>query len=279
MNAQYKLSFVVLTGLVLMGGLFLWYLSVFERQTEVVFLNVGQGDAILISQGKNQILIDGGRTGKELLAQIGRHVPFWDRNIEFVIATHPDADHIGGLPSLFRTYEVDHVLTTGAQSDTETSRFFEEALSETHFGLTRVSRGAKITLPRGGELSIEYPLTFLSAEASDTNEGSIVSRFTYGETSFLLTGDLPHEETVLHEEGTATVLKVAHHGSKYSTSDAFLDLVEPKEAVVSVGKNSYGHPDSGVLERLEKRRVIVRRTDQEGALRYGCSEDACRFIP
>jgi competence protein ComEC len=279
MNAKYKLSIGVLMGLVLMGGLALWHLSIFERQTEIVFLDVGQGDAILISQGKHQILIDGGRTGKELLAQIGRHVPFWDRNIEFVIATHPDADHIGGLPSLFRTYEVDHVLTTGAQSDTETSRFFDEALSETRFGLTKVSRGTKITLPHGGELAIEYPLTPLSVEASDTNEGSIVARFVYGETSFLFTGDLPHEETVLSGEGEATVLKAAHHGSKYSTSDAFLDLVQPKEAVISVGKNSYGHPDPGVLERLGRRGVVVHRTDQGGALRYGCSENACHFVP
>ncbi len=279
MNAQYKLSFVVLLGLVLMGGLFLWHLSVFERQTEVVFLNVGQGDAILISQGKNQILIDGGRTGKELLAQIGRHVPFWDRSIEFVIATHPDADHIGGLPALFRTYQVGHVLTTGAESDTETSRFFQEALSETRFGLTKVSQGTKITLPHGGELLIEYPLTPLSQEASDTNEGSIIARFLYGETSFLLTGDLPHEETVLPDEEPVTILKAAHHGSKYSTSEAFLDLVQPKEAVISVGKNSYGHPDSSVLERLWKRGIIVHRTDEEGALRYECLENVCNFAP
>lgn len=279
MNAQYKLSFVVLLGLVLMGGLFLWHLSVFERQTEVVFLNVGQGDAILISQGKNQILIDGGRTGKELLAQIGRHVPFWDRSIEFVIATHPDADHIGGLPALFRTYQVGHVLTTGAESDTETSRFFQEALSETLFGLTKVFRGAKITLPHGGELLIEYPLTPLSQEASDTNEGSIIARFLYGETSFLLTGDLPHEETVLPDEEPVTILKAAHHGSKYSTSEAFLDLVQPKEAVISVGKNSYGHPDSSVLERLLKRGIAVHRTDEEGALRYECLENVCNFAP
>lgn len=279
MTAKYKLSLVVLTGLVLMGGLSLWALSVFEGQTEVVFLNVGQGDAILISQGKNQILIDGGRTGKELLAQMGRQIPFWDRNIEFVIATHPDADHIGGLPTLFRTYQVDHVLTTGAESDTETSRFFQQALSETRFGLTKVFRGAKITLPHGGELMIEYPLTSLPKEASDTNEGSIVARFVYGETSFLLTGDLPHEETVLPDEAPVTVLKAAHHGSKYSTSAVFLDLVQPKEAIISVGKNSYGHPDPGVLGRLEARGVVVRRTDQEGALRYGCSENACHFVP
>lgn len=279
MNARYKLSLLVLMGLVIIGGLFLWQLSLFERQTEVVFLNVGQGDAILISQGKNQILIDGGRTGKELLAQIGRFVPFWDRNIELVIATHPDADHIGGLSVLLRTYQVDHVLTTGAESDTETSRLFQEAAAATRFGLTTVFQGTQITLPSGGELFIEYPLTALPKETSDTNEGSIVARFVYGETSFLLTGDLPHEETVLLDEQPVTVLKAAHHGSKYSTSEAFLDLVQPKEAIISVGKNSYGHPDSGVLERLQKRGITVHRTDEEGPLRYQCLENMCHFAP
>jgi beta-lactamase superfamily II metal-dependent hydrolase len=106
-----------------------------------------------------------------------------------------------------------------------------------------------------------------------------VARFLYGETSFLLTGDLPHEETVLPDEEPVTILKAAHHGSKYSTSEAFLDLVQPKEAVISVGKNSYGHPDSSVLERLWKRGIIVHRTDEEGALRYECLENVCNFAP
>lgn len=281
MNKTYKLSLFVLGGLVLMGGLFVWHLRLIERRTEVVFLNVGQGDAILITQGKYQVLIDGGRTSKELLAHIGRHVPFWDRKIEVVMATHPDADHIGGLPALMRSYQVDRVLTTGATSETETSRQFQEATqNSTGRDPEHVFRGGKITFPRGGELVIEYPLASISASASDddTNEGSIVARFTYGETSFLLTGDLPREETVLTNETPVTVLKVAHHGSKHSSSGAFLDLVQPKEAVFSVGKNSYGHPDSGVMERLRNRGAILHRTDEEGDIVYRCHSNACIFV-
>lgn len=280
MNRKYKLLLVVLVGLTLICGLLLWHFERNAQETEVVFLNVGQGDAILISQGRYQVLIDGGRTSKELLARVGRHVPFWDRTIEFVIATHPDADHIGGLPGLLRAYQVDHVLTTGAESSTETSRLFQEtAEKQTRSGLTKVFRGAKIAFPRGGELVIEYPLAPLPKEASDTNEGSIVARFTYGATSFLLTGDLPHEEAVLPGEESVTVLKAAHHGSKYSTSEAFLKLVHPKEAVISVGKNSYGHPDSGVLERLSAIGTVIHRTDEEGDVRYRCSPrlEQCLF--
>ena len=113
MNRAYKLALFVLGGFVLMGGLMMWHLTILEGRTEVVFLNVGHGDAILITQGKYQILIDGGRTSKELLSHLGRHVPFWDRKIEVVMATHPDADHIGGLPALLRSYQVGQVLTTG----------------------------------------------------------------------------------------------------------------------------------------------------------------------
>ncbi|MFZ3031673.1 MAG: MBL fold metallo-hydrolase [Candidatus Moraniibacteriota bacterium] len=281
MKKEYKLSLWVLISLALMGALFLWHLRIIEQRTEIVFLNVGQGDAILISQGRYQVLIDGGRSSKELLGRLGRHVPFWDRKIEVVMATHPDADHIGGLPALLRTYRVDQVLTTGAESETETSRLFQEAAAKAlGHQPTPVVRGAKITFPQGGELLVEYPRQPIAGIVpdTDTNAGSIVARFTYGETSFLLTGDLPREETVLPDEAPVTVLKAAHHGSKYSTSEAFLRLVQPKEAVISVGKNSYGHPAPDVLDRLRALGSIIHRTDEEGDVSYSCfAQERCVF--
>lgn len=281
MKKEYKLSLLVLISLALMGALFFWHLRIIEQRTEIVFLNVGQGDAILISQGRYQVLIDGGRSSKELLGRLGRHVPFWDRKIEVVMATHPDADHIGGLPALLRTYRVDHVLTTGAESETETSRLFQEAaVKALGHQPTPVFRGAKITFPQGGELLVEYPRQTIAGIVpdTDTNAGSIVARFTYGETSFLLTGDLPREETVLPDEAPVTVLKAAHHGSKYSTSEAFLRLVQPKEVVISVGKNSYGHPAPDVLDRLRAFGSIIHRTDEEGDVSYSClAQKRCVF--
>ena len=95
----------------------------------------------------------------------------------------------------------------------------------------------------------------------------------------MFTGDLPREEQILQSERPVTVLKVSHHGSKYSTSTAFLDMLRPKEAIISVGKNSYGHPDTGVLGRLRDRGVIVRRTDEEGDIRYRCEGEQCVFVP
>ncbi len=281
MSRSLKLSLMVLCGLVFMGGLLVWHLSIVNQETEVVFLNIGQGDAILIRQGNTEIIIDGGRTSKELLARLGRHIPFWDRKIEFVLATHPDADHIGGLPALLRTYTIEKVFTTGAESETETSRLFQEGIIRaTGQGPTKVFRGAEITFPQGGVLTIEYPLAVIPKNTViDTNEGSIVARFTYGETSFLFTGDLPKEEFALPNERPVTILKAAHHGSRYSTSDAFLEMIQPREAVISVGKNNYGHPSPDVLNRLRSRGVILHRTDEEGDVVYRCGKERCVFVP
>ena len=272
------LSFIALIFLAALLAVFIFWLEKYEQTTAVTFLSVGEGDAILISQGSNQILIDGGRTGKELLAHVGRHMPFWDRTVEIVIATHPDADHIGGFSGLLRAYRVEKFLFTGAQSKTETFSLLQKALATSHLEPLKIFRGSSIKFPRGGELAIEYPLTALPAEAAETNTGSIVARFTYGETEMLLTGDLPGEETVLPEIRTADILKVAHHGSRYSTSAAFLDQLRPSEAIISVGKNSYGHPSPDVLERLREHGVIVRRTDTAGDIRYRCTEELSRCV-
>lgn len=272
------LSFLALTLLVVLLAVFIFWLEKYEKTTMVTFLDVGEGDAILISQGQNQILIDGGRSGKELLAHMGRHMPFWDRRVEIIIATHPDADHIGGFVGLLGAYRVGQFLYTGAQSKTETFTLLQKALTTSTLEPQKIFRGSSIKLPRGGELAIEYPLSALPTETAETNTGSIVSRFTYGVTEILFTGDLPNEETVLPEIRTADILKVAHHGSRYSTSVTFLDRLQPKEAIISVGKNTYGHPSPDVIRRLRERDIIVHQTDREGDIRYRCTEELSRCV-
>lgn len=256
-------------------GLFLGLVRYNDQQIKVVFLSVGQGDAILIQSGRQQILIDGGREGATLLGALGRELPFYDRTIDVVIATHPDADHIGGFSTLLDRYTVGQFIETGALeiNDTPDSALLRRALERTK--TPRVVpgvAGTTLDLAPTGRLTLVYPRTLPLAPGTETNEGSIVARFDFGETSFLLTGDLPHEETVLSEIAPVDVLKVAHHGSRSSTSDAWLDVVEPKEAVISVGKNAYGHPTPEVLERLAQRGIKVRRTDQSGSVTYQCSQ-------
>lgn len=259
----------LLLGLSLTLGVFSFWAWRQAHETRVVFLDVGQGDAILISRGSNQILIDGGRSGGTLLSGIARHVPFWDRTIEVVMATHPDADHIGGFPELFARYHVDRYLDTGARSESQVFALLERARDESETDGITARRGLSVSFPEGGTLSVIYPDHGLSGSGS-ANEGSIVSRFSFGATDFLLTGDLPEEEKYLPDPGSAEILKVSHHGSKHSTAEAFLDTVRPEEAVISVGKNSYGHPDAEVLARLSEAGATVRRTDQSGDIVYRC---------
>jgi competence protein ComEC len=229
-----------------------------DSLVRVVFLSVGQGDAILIQSGRQQILIDGGRGGSTLLGALGQELPFYDRTIEVVIATHPDADHIGGLSTLLDRYQVGQLIETGAltTNDTVDAKLLLKAIERTHTPHALLGRlGTSIELAQGGVL---------------TNDGSIVARFDFGETSFLFTGDLADEEEVLPDILPVDVLKVAHHGSRYSTSDAWLDLVQPREAIVSVGKNAYGHPAPEVMERLKARGIASYRTDELGPIGYRC---------
>lgn len=254
-------------------GLWLSILSSQDQETKVVFLSVGQGDAILLQSGRQQILIDGGREGRTLLNALGRVMPFYDHTIEVVIATHPDADHIGGLSTLFDRYQVGQFIETGAldAKDTVDSELILRAVERYHIAKEVPGRsGVQLELAQGGLLTLLYPTALPLPTESDSNDGSIVARFDFGETSFLFTGDLPHEETFLPAIEPVSVLKVAHHGSRYSTSDAWLALLHPKEAVISVGKNNYGHPAPEVLDRLKQRGIQTYRTDELGSIVYQC---------
>jgi beta-lactamase superfamily II metal-dependent hydrolase len=215
----------------------------------------------------------------ELLSRLGRHVPFWDRNIEVLIATHPDSDHIGGLPSVLRNYRVDTVMTNGQTSDTEASQLFEELAREKAKHRLTIAEGSEVAFPTGATLRFLYPLTPIPSDSLiETNEGSLVARLDFLETSFLFTGDLPNEEYALANIQPVDVLKVAHHGSRFSTSGAFLDALKPTQAVVSVGENSYGHPHPNVLRNLKEREIETYRTDQEGDIIYQCDKAVRRCV-
>lgn len=267
---------IALLALALLAGIFL-LVSIREfAPLRVIFLNVGQGDAILITEGDTQVLIDGGAESRQLLGQLGRFVPFWDHQIETIIATHPDADHIGGLSSVIRRYRVNHFFSNGAVSESgafaDLNRSLEQS-SETERAV--LGTGSKFLFPGGAELRVLFPVGGRAAAFGETNEGSIVARLAYGQASFLLTGDLPHEETVLPDIGSSRVLKVAHHGSRYSTSEEWISRVKPEAAIISVGKNRYGHPSGEVIDRLRSAGIEILRTDEIGNIVYVCRQDDC----
>lgn len=256
-----------------------------NQDLKVVFFDVGQGDAILISQGSNQLLIDGGKSGQVLLEKLGKYVPFWDRKIEAVLMTHPDQDHIGGFVDVFKNYEVKTVIKTQAKNSSQTfeaiGRFIDSEGSE----VIEAKNGSRIVFSEEVELEIIYPFDAVSENLKDTNGASIVSLLKKNDFNFLFMGDLPAEkEEEILEKGVgvkADVLKVGHHGSKYSTGEKFLEKVSPQEAILSVGKfNSYGHPAPEVLEKLKKANVNILRTDEDGDIVYECkkTESYCNLI-
>jgi len=277
---------IVLAGLVAGNGLIWFVVWQFARPQPLVlaFLDVGQGDAIYIeAPSGNQLLIDAGG-GKQILPALAAVMPFYDRSLDVVIATHPDADHIGGLASVLESYEVVGIMDTGLSSDTATYRAFMEAVdNEVSVGSQNLaaSAGARINLDRQVYLDILWPRqVFANQEA---NGASVVARLVYGETSALLTGDAPIavERALLatYPNLQADILKVGHHGSKTSSDSDFLAQLASRYAIISAGAgNRYGHPTQAVLDKLAAAGAKILRTDRLGTIicRSDGSEFACQ---
>ena len=252
-----------------LAGILLW-LAVTGTGSDrltVSFLDVGQGDAILIEGPDNhRILVDGGPTGAAVKRALDRHLPFYDRRIDLIVLTHPQADHVGGLMDVLDEYDVGAVLTSGIDADTSVYEEWRAALEQAEVTELVARRGQWIDLGDGAVLSVVGPVG-APDEYDEINDTSVVLRLTHDDVSFLLTGDITAEaETALIRSGTnleADVLKIAHHGSRTSTSPAFLSRADPSIDVISVGaSNSFGHPTADVLDRLDD--DLVLRTDLHG---------------
>lgn len=280
-----KIIYGILAGLVILILIFGAIIFIQKSQAlKIIFLDVGQGDAILISQGSNQILIDGGKNGKVLLEKLGRYIPFWDRNIETVIATHPDADHIGGLIEATKSYEIENVVETFVQSESQVYAAWESSINNAN--KIEAIKGVNIKFPNGAEMETLFPFTPIeNINDKNSNANSVVNKLVFGENKFLFTGDLPNEQEMEliknNSELNAQILKVAHHGSKYSTIQEFLDAVKPETAVISVGKNNmYGHPAPEIIDRLKNNNIGILKTNELGDIRYECvkKEIACVLV-
>jgi competence protein ComEC len=237
----------------------------------VVFLDVGQGDSIYIkSPVGNQILIDGGPNGK-VLERLGQVMPFYDRTIDSVISTHPDLDHIGGLPSVMENYKVGEYFNNDSGVENDLVRILQADMKESGTKGLSLTRNMVLDLGGGTYLRIFSPL--LVSAGTDTNKNSIVAKLYYGNTSFLFTGDAPLEvEDYLAKtygmELDSQVLKVAHHGSKNSLSESFLSVVSPDFSVISASiNNRYGHPHKEVLDFLENIKSKILETSVLGNIK------------
>ena len=235
----------------------------FNPRFAVHYIDVGQGDAALVLCDDRTMLIDGGKPHASSIIYTYLKNLNIDR-LDYIVASHADDDHIGGLSAPLAKMKVDAILAPHTEADT---RSWQSLATKT------AEQGLSVTHPKAGEhlafgssdIAFYGPIT---EDDSDRNNGSIVMKITYGETSFLFTGDAEREEEqqILNAgfDLSATVLKVGHHGSKNSTTYPFLRAIMPKYAVISVGENSYGHPTEDTLSRLRDAGAKVYRTDMQG---------------
>lgn len=280
MSSKTKYTFISLSLFLVLsfGTIF----SLPDQKLHLIFCDVGQGDAILITRGQTQVLIDGG-PNNQVLGCLSKHMPFWDRNLELVILTHPEADHLTGLISVVERYNVRQLLGNSLINETGVFSKFREEVIKQKIPVYSPKRGDKIKLGKL-ELKIRYPLEKLGDEivwkksgtlsalelatfGGNFNQTAIVFELIYGKFKALLTGDIGVKEENQIQIEPAEVLKVAHHGSKYSTGKEFLEKVQPALAVISVGaSNRYGHPHPETLERLREVGIKILRTDLNGEI-------------
>lgn len=229
----------------------------------VSFIDVGQADSVLIRNGNYNMLIDAGNNedGEKLVNY------FKSLGIEeftYVFATHTHEDHIGGMDDIINNFKIDNYYMSNKLSTTKTFMDVLDALDGRNLKYTVPNKGDTLKLG-DANIKVIYP----GDDKSNINDSSIVLKITYGKNSFLLTGDATSnvERKIYNEDIKSDVLKVAHHGSSYSSTDVFLDKVKPYYAVISVGKNNiYNHPSNKTLEKLNKRNIKVYRTDLDGTI-------------
>lgn len=240
------------------------------------FFDVGQGDAILFQNDRDQLLVDGGPDGT-ILERLGEVMPIDDRTIEKVVLTHPHADHLVGLLQVIDRYQIGEIYGTGVVSDSD---YYLEFLSKVKdkkipyivpdIGLTEgLFDTAKITFLWPGQ-------NFVKKTASNLNNTSLVSKVCVIDECVFLTGDAEEDERrdlldnyKMERKSLikADILKVSHHGSRNGTDENFIQLVDPKQAIISAGAdNQFGHPHTETLDILKKINVEIKRTDLEGTI-------------
>ncbi len=251
---------------------------VLSRQFRVIFFDVGQGDAALVRLPSGaKMLIDCGPNNL-ILHKLGRYLDFFDRQIDYLVISHPDKDHYGGCIDVLKRYNVKNIFENG---DTEESGGYWPSWQntiETEGAEHKIITDKYIIKDGEAEIIFLEPTSDLGVSKKDNNQ-SLVMRLVYATTSFLFTGDIEEERenelvnifcpnfssstsacAVLQSD----YLKVAHHGSIGSFSDNFYRAINPKVAVISVGKNSYGHPSTRVIKNFQRFGAIVWRTDEMG---------------
>jgi len=235
---------------------------------KVEFFDVGQGDAEFIeTPQRQQVLIDGG-PDLSILEKIGQEIPFFDHYIDLVILSHPEADHLSGLIEIIKRYDIGAIIMTGVFRDTEQYKEWLKIIEQKNIPIYLAKSGGEIDFGNNIKMNILYPFENLAGrEFSDSNNTSIVAKLIYNNFETLFTGDIEKSaENKLINSGLnlqSDIIKVAHHGSKTSSTEEFLKAVNAVLAMIEVGKdNQYGHPHQEVLDRLKN--ISVFETGKDG---------------
>ncbi|MBI2008470.1 hypothetical protein HYS82_02330 [Candidatus Amesbacteria bacterium] len=264
-----------------------------DDKLHVVFCDVGQGDAILVYRKTTQMLIDGGPNNR-VLACLGRHVPFYDRRIEMVVVTHPQADHLNGILDVVERYNVMQLVMGREGNNTAGYKNLRFKIQESRINVQNLYSGDELRLgdvrfevvwpTRNFVLAHTLPLAPLlnlgegnergevvlgaKTDGMDLNKFGISGRLTYGDFDVMLTADVDQgvepQEIATGLLRQVEILKVPHHGSKTGMTREWIDIMSPELAVISVGKNSYGHPSTEALNLLSSKHARVLRTDRDG---------------
>ena len=271
---KWFLIFILLT----MNG-FIWNKALHFRGIDVYFLDVGQGDAVFIDGfATKNILIDAGRKGFGI--QAGKYIisPFLlnkgIEKIDYLMLSHQDADHVGGVKYLLENFQVDSLVTSYFDSKSTSYLDALSTASELNIPIKKVKMGDTISLGSFSNLQVyNPPAGYAHYMLASPNNLSIVMKFSYGYSSILFPGDIEYKaEKFLAESGfqiNSNILKVPHHGSVTSSSEIFLNRVSPTEAVFSVGMNNpYNHPSEKILTRYRSLGINYYRTDYEGAILF-----------
>lgn len=268
-KSKAKLILIILIILIIfifkIPGLLKYYPDV-SGQIKVHFIDVGQGDSILVQQGKFSMLIDGGNAeDSDLVTKYIENKGI--TKLDYIIGTHPHEDHIGGLKSVIEKFKIEQIYMPNVKSNSQTFMNLIYSIRGKGLNIKEPISGNSFKLGEANCLILAPN----SKEYKDTNNYSIVIKVSFGNNSFLFQGDAEAlSEMEIIKKGydlSADVLKVGHHGSNSSTTSNYLNEVSPKYCVISVGENNtYGHPEEKILNRLKNRNIKVLRTDQYGTI-------------
>ncbi|MGC8651084.1 MAG: ComEC/Rec2 family competence protein [Minisyncoccia bacterium] len=271
----------------LLANMFTW-LIIFQAlrfQEKIAFLNVGQGDAELIHYQAGNILIDAGPNNK-ILFELSKVLPFYDRTIDLFILSHPNKDHYNGLFELFDKYKIKAVMLNNYTYPSSSFQKLVEELKKRHILIIQGFKGVRIHLGENtnyqDELLTLYPPKNLMF-SNEANNSCLVLDFFSRNNQFLFTGDIgsAQENKLLSSfsfpPSQFNVLKVAHHGSNYSSSDVFLKSFHPQIAVIEVGENTYGQPHLDTLTRLKNIGAQIFRTDIKGTIQFILENNALKM--